>query len=164
MNDYAFEDQRTVHWGPEGNNLKNILTREDQMRGLAEANSAFYCNNVDLANPENHLLGETNYECSDKGELLARVRSMDSLLEPSEIGNNQLEYIEEKFSHYESVLVTNEHCELEGGPINPKPINWLPPQVPNENLMVQILSDDLSYPYNNDSGVGGVGQEVDPWW
>ncbi|XP_057469052.1 uncharacterized protein LOC130758228 [Actinidia eriantha] len=163
MNDYAFDDQRTVHWGPEENNLENILTREYQMRGLAEA----CCNNVELANLENHLLGETNYECPAKGDLLTRLWS--ALLESSEypgnrIGNNQLECKEEKFSHDDSILVTNEHCELEGGLINPKPINWLPPQVPNENLMVQLPSDDLSYPYNNNSGVFGVGQEVDQWW
>ncbi|GMP63758.1 hypothetical protein CsSME_00025324 [Camellia sinensis var. sinensis] len=175
VNGYTFDNRRMVHWGQQGNNVENVLAREDQIQ--ANANAAFssqgYPNTGLLGDLENHLLGDSQNVCSNERTLLARVSSMCSLLDPFEVANpqnnnsmNQSEYKQGKFSDDHLILGTTEHSGVDGGLCYPQPICCLAPRVSDESHMMHLPRDNSSYPYDfyhpevNDYGFVDTGHGV----
>lgn len=122
---------------------------------------------------ENHFQSESQNEWSNERKLLARLRSMCQPFQEANpeniIGMNQLEYNQETFYNEPSILGGNETFEVDADLINPRPIDWLPPQVFDENQMVNFVSANSLYPYDlsqqkvMDYAASGVGHKVDRW-
>ncbi|XP_058213943.1 uncharacterized protein LOC131325626 [Rhododendron vialii] len=120
---------------------------------------------------ENHFLSESQNEWSNERKLLARLRSMCQPFQEASpenvIGMNQLEYNQETFYNEPSILGGNETFKVGGGIINPRPIDWLPSQVFDENQTVNFVSANSLYPYElsqqkvMDYAASGVGHKVD---
>ncbi|XP_059648427.1 uncharacterized protein LOC132294545 isoform X2 [Cornus florida] len=172
---HAYGNQSTVFRGQGGNNTVNVLSRGDQIQGLssvssaAQANQAFSTqaynvweeaeranpNTEVLTNIENHLLGDSQVVCSDERTLLARVRSMNSLMEPFEeenFGNDMAAYqMQQQYKQGliidHSMFTSEHHQKVDGGLFLPQPIRCLPAQDCNENPMMHMPCYDSSLPY-----------------
>lgn len=122
---------------------------------------------------ENHFLSGSQNEWSNERKLLARLQSMCQPFQEANPGNiigmNQLEYNQETFYNERPILGGNETFKVDCGLINPRPIDWLPPQVFDENQMVNFVSANSLYPYDlsqqkvMDYSVSGVGHKIDRW-
>lgn len=122
---------------------------------------------------ENHFLSGSQNEWSNERKLLARLQSMCQPFQEANpeniIGMNQLEYNQETFYNERPILGGNETFKVDCGLINPRPIDWLPPQVFDENQMVNFVSANSLYPYDlsqqkvMDYSVSGVGHKIDRW-
>lgn len=118
-----------------------------------------------LMDLENHLLTESQNEWSDERKLIARLRSMcqpfQEVNPENRIGMHQLEYNQEAFYDDQSIVGGDEAFEVDG---------WLPPQIFDENQMMNFLSENSLYQYDlsqqkvMDYAATGVGHEVDRWW
>ncbi|KAA8545245.1 hypothetical protein F0562_020029 [Nyssa sinensis] len=162
--EYAFENQEKAVWNQGVNNTVNTFGRGDQIQGLpftasiTQANAAIPCqayrvlsygeeakrpnpNNALVSDIENHLLGDSQVVCSDDKNILAKVSTMCSLLEPLEEANSR------NIGGDHSILSTTEHPRVDDEVLYPQPIHGFPPQVSNENLMMNLPSDNSSYPF-----------------
>ncbi|PSS03071.1 Homeobox protein [Actinidia chinensis var. chinensis] len=177
-NSYTFENQMAAHWGQEGNIVENIYARGDQIQGLSpsltsetQVGAAFLChgyqiptyrgiarrpdpNTTILSDIENHWLGNSLGPC----------QLFDPSKEPNfshNIGTNQFGYEHENLSDGNAILNPAEHFEVDGGPLYPQPISYLPPQVSNA-LMMPGENYPYASPFPNYEDVD-AGREEQQW-
>ncbi|GFZ07219.1 hypothetical protein Acr_19g0001560 [Actinidia rufa] len=172
-----------IKWQPigvqEGNNVENIYARGDQIQGLSpsltsetKVGAAFLChgyqiptyggiarrpdpNTTILSDIENHWLGNSLGPC----------QLFDPSKEPNfshNIGTNQFGYEQENLSDGNAILNPTEHFEVDGGPLYPQPISYLPPQVSNANLMMPGENYQYASPFPNYEDVD-AGREEQQW-
>ncbi|KAK2974906.1 hypothetical protein RJ640_013762 [Escallonia rubra] len=172
---YAFQSQRTALWGQRVNSFAQNVARGEQqgvdsIRIATQATPVLHSqeyhlmnygedagrpspNNALLGQIEDHLLGDCQVVCSDESSLLARVRSMCSLIETTEGGippanNNNIVYDYEGYSNDRLVLNATEHSGVDGGVPYAEPIYWLPADKSDDAyMMTQQPMDKTTYPY-----------------
>lgn len=156
VNRYPFENPRAAaHWGSEGNTGENLFAGDDQIQELqpfitpaAQHDAAFSCHlpaywgqaagrpdpsSLILSDIENQLLGDSFVSFSEEGNLLARSRSMCSVLEPQKVSNflqnigvNNVGYGQATYVHDTGI---NERLVVDNAFPYVQPIHSLPPQV-----------------------------------
>ncbi|KAK3031240.1 hypothetical protein RJ639_036895 [Escallonia herrerae] len=171
---YAFPSRKTALWGQRVNSFAQNVARGEQqgvdsIRIATQATPVLHSqeyhlmnyggeagrpspNNALLGQIEDHLLGDSQVVCSDESRLLARVRSMCSLIETTRGGippanNNNVVYDYEDYSNDRLVLNATEHPGVDGVPYV-EPIYWLPADKSDDaNMMTQQPMDETTYPY-----------------
>ncbi|CAL5378590.1 unnamed protein product [Camellia sinensis] len=190
VNNYMFDKQTAAHWDQERKNVENINATQGlrpTLTSAAQSNVAFSCqgyripafggvvgrpnpNTEILCDIENHLLSDSLVVCSDERTVLSRVKSMCSLLEPSEEAMNPVRNVgtNHNIGVNNSILGTTEHFKTHGGLVYPQqPICYLPPKVSYENQMMHLSRNNyrhaLSDPKVDDYEVVDADYEVRRW-
>ncbi|KAI3445408.1 hypothetical protein Pfo_002073 [Paulownia fortunei] len=163
-----FVTQTQTPWGQGANvPMGNVNNQgQSQITSATPGNQVFhsqnYQSNVGLLNDiENHLLGELQVVSSDDGTLCAKVGSMCSLLEPTDVNPNYNAI--HSGTNYQITDSTTDQVMQNRRYINPildglysEPVNWLPPQGSNDSIvMEQTVNNSLPpfmFPGNPSNG------------